>query len=209
MAGGNVTQPGPGAPAEEIACLRALIAGQDMWPAFFKMFSRFIQAEFNKLGITRSHDQGDLLQELALKLCSHDLAIIRRFLLRDSGFSFRAILRTIIRSIVIDEWRKQAKWRKVVLCEDEPTLQQLCVYRADGDPARELYRETRLINLLLTACGHDNHQGYSIMSLRYVEGLSVDQIGARLGLRPNAVSQRIRYYLRKLRDFGWVEEHDD
>jgi RNA polymerase sigma factor (sigma-70 family) len=189
--------------------LCALISGRDVWPQFFKLFSRFIHAEMYRLGITNVHDQSDVLQELALKLCSHDCAIIRRFLLRDSGYSFRAVLRTVIRSIVIDEWRKFAKWRAVVLCEDEPALQQVCGGRTGGDPARELYREARLASLFITACGPGNPQGYSIMSLRYLEGISVEQIGERLGLKPNAVSQRIRYYLGKLRELGWVEVHDD
>lgn len=209
MAGGNAAQTGSSALVIETDCLCALIAGKDAWPEFISIFSRFIYSELRSMGITDPHEQQDLLQELALKLYSHDCAIIRRFLLRNSGYSFRAVLRTIIRSIVIDEWRKHAKWRNVVFCEDEPTLQQLWASPVDSDPARALYREVRLASILLAACGRGNHQGFQVMSLRYLEGLSVDQIGMRLGMRPNAVSQRIRYYLRRLRELGWVEVRDE
>ena len=205
MPGGNEKHTGTGLTLQEESCLRALIAGKDAWPDFIGIYSRFIYSELIKRQITNQQDQADLMQELALKLVSHDCVVIRRFLERASGFSFSAVLRPMIASIVIDEWRRGKRWCDVLLCEDEPTLQQLCRSDGDGDPAMELYREMRITSLLLKACGPSNRQCFLTMYLRYVDDLNVNQIGARLGLSANAVSQRLGYYSRKLKKLGWSE----
>ncbi len=208
MSGGNGSQLGPGLSREEAACLHALAAGRDAWQQFIRIYGSVINAEFARKQIYCKHTQADLLQELALKLVSHDCIIIRRFLERNTGLSFCAVLRPMITSIVIDEWRRWSHWRKIAFCEDEPTLRQLSAVKTDGDPALEIYREMRLISLLLKVCGTANKQGFLTMYLRFIDELPVELIGTRLGVSANAVSQRIAYYLKKLRKLGWSEVHD-
>ena len=44
---------------------------------------------------------------------------------------------------------------------------------------------------------NDRH-AFSVLQLRYVEDKPVNMIARQLGLSPNAVSQRLRVYRRKL-----------
>jgi RNA polymerase sigma factor (sigma-70 family) len=182
----------------EYAVLSALCAGEDAWPEFLDLFISFIHHELAQAGIKPGHDQADLVQEIALKLVSRDFIIIRRFLKHDTGYSFKAVLRTIIRSTIIDQWRRNRRWRHVSL-DGEPALASLIASDGNPDPAFELYRESRLLSAFIYCTGSRDSVGFRALFLRFIEEQSVEEIGRELGLSANAVSQRLRYYLRKLR----------
>lgn len=185
--------------AKENSCLAALCAGRDAWEEFLDLFDITLYCEFAALGIRPGAQRDDLLQELALKLLAHDWRIVRRHLAADHGCSFQAILRTVVRSIVIDEWRREQRWRQLADLADEAAPAELLNNVWALDPAEAYYRETRLASILAGVVRRDRRaDAFQLLYLRYVEGLPVNVIAGRLGLAPNAVSQRLRYYHRKL-----------
>jgi len=182
----------------EWSCLDALTRGEDAWPRFMDLFGAFLFGELGRLEIGPGHDRDDLLQELALKLMASDWQIIRRHLDKHRGTTFRAVLRTVIRSIVVDEWRKKKRWRNQLPLDPEPSPAELLDSTWAEDPARALYRETRLICLLWQIIGNfTNVEVFRILYLRFVEGKSVTDIAGEIGVSPNTVSQRIRYYRQR------------
>ena len=69
------------------------------------------------------------------------------------------------------------------------------------DPAQNTERSQRLLSLLKQVSGSDeNTMIYRMLYLRFVEQESVNSIARRLGMKPNTVTQRIRYYIKKLRE---------
>ena len=66
------------------------------------------------------------------------------------------------------------------------------------DPAKRLYRDTRLACVLQAVAGNPKDRAYTILYNRYVTGMSVNDIAEEFGMKPNAVTLQIGYYKRKL-----------
>jgi RNA polymerase sigma factor (sigma-70 family) len=188
----------PAVLADEHRCLRRLIAGADAWPEFLDLFGAFIYKELAQFGLYAGHDRDDLLQELACKLIAREWAILQRHLSAYEDVSFRLVLRTIIRSCLVNHWRRNKRWQALEALADEPSAAELIDTSWAADPALAAYRDVRLMCLLHDIAGLDRDgRNYRILFLRIIEGESVIEIAGRLGLSANAVSQRLRECLRR------------
>ena len=183
---------------KEQSCLRRLCAGEDAWPQFLDLFGELMYWEVAKCGITAGHDRDDLLQDIACKLLSHDWAIVRRHLEHHAEMTFVIVLRTIIRSCVVNMWRRNKRWSETQLLEDEPPLEDILPSAWACDPATAVYREIRLMCLLSELAGGDRDgRNFRIMLLRFVEDKSVIDIAREMDISANAVTQRIRECLKR------------
>jgi len=195
---------------EERRCLRCLCAGEDQWPWFMRLFERFIYGELSKYSIRPGPERDDLAQEVALKLVNHDFAVLRRHLESDSGYSFKAVLRTVIYSVVCNEWQRRKRYELPVDLAEHPAAGEIFRREWADNPARRLYREVRLTCLLQQVVGGaGKSKAFSILVLRFVEELPVNEIAAQLEMAPNAVSQQLRYYRKKLRAVLGPEVYDE
>lgn len=182
--------------ANENACLRALTAGEDDWPRFMQLFGKCIYIELTLHGVPAGDQRDDILQELALRLMEHDWRIIRRFIKRDLGYSFKALLRKVINAAVQNYRRRHRNWNQKVALEST----QFDRAQDHGDPARIAENKARESALLLKVIGdNDNQEAYRILYLRFIEGESVNDIARELESTPNAISQRLRYYRQRAR----------
>jgi len=183
---------------EEHDCLHALISGTDAWPRFWDLFGDYVFYELRALAINDEYLREDIYHELVLKLIDRDFEVMRSFLERPRQYSFTALLRVMARNKAISHLRRQ---RRIVLVDDH----QHFAAASDGDgwggdPAANHEARQLLVAILHDACpGQENSEGFRIMYLRFVEQQSVNVIAAELRMKPNTVSQRIRYYLNRLR----------
>jgi RNA polymerase sigma factor (sigma-70 family) len=184
----------------DLDCLATLAAGEDRWPDFWKIYGGFIVSELRKLDVVSYAERDDFFQELATKLVSHDYIIIKRFLEGEAELTFLPLLRTIIRSIVIDDWRRNKLWQGVALQSHWDDGQGFGAATGD-DPADEHYKRTRLICIFegISRTSADKH-AFQVLQLRYIDDLPVKKIAKQIGISPNAVSQRLRVYHRRLRE---------
>jgi RNA polymerase sigma factor (sigma-70 family) len=190
----------------EQSCLRRLRAGEDAWPEFLDLFGELMYWEVAKYGICAGHDRDDLLQDIALKLMAHDWAIVARHLDHHAEMTFTIVLRTIIRSCMVNMWRRNKHWRETEQLEDEPPLADIIPCAWASDPALAVYRDVRLMCLLNDLAGNDRDgRNFRILLLRFVEHESVIDIAREMGLSANAVTQRIRECLKRGRRVIGVE----
>ena len=194
---------GFGRTGEEWRCLRQLLAGADAWPRFWDLFGRVILAELKQLGLSEPPERDDVFQELALKLLGDDLRIIRNYVSQPKRASFAALLRVVVRNLALDYLRRRERRAALPLLErdgEEGEGGAITTGGWAGDPGANLNGK-RLPELLRRVTGGNGEsESYRIMYLRFVEQEDVNLIAERCGLKPNTVTQRIRYYLAKLRD---------
>lgn len=182
----------------EHSCLQRLRAGEDAWPEFLDLFGGLMYWEVAKHGVIAGHDRDDLLQDVALKLMAHDWAIVQRHLENHSEMTFSLVLRTIIRSCLINMWRRNKRWREMAQLDDEPQLDEIAAPTWACNPAQSVYRDVRLMCWLQDLAGSDRDgRNYRILYLRFIEDESVTDIAGMLGLSANAVTQRIRECLKR------------
>jgi RNA polymerase sigma factor (sigma-70 family) len=184
--------------AEERTHLTQLVQGTDGWPRFWQLFGRVILWELRRLNITDDALQQDIFQELVLKLLDDDYKVIRHFLQQPRSEPFTAYVRVMARHLAISLLRKRGR---EVPCD---MAAQPCESSSPAawaqDPARKYELEQSLAALLCHASnGDEKSAGFQIMYLRFVEQLSVNAVADRLRMKPNTVSQRIKYYLTRLR----------
>ena len=183
---------------EEHECLHALTTGKDAWPRFWDLFGRYIFYEMQALAIYDEQMREDIYHELVLKLLDRDFEVVRKFLAQPRQYAFTALLRVMARNKAITHLRRQ---RRIVFVEDH----QLLTVGGNGsgwgaDPAANHEAQQLMAALLQDACpGSMNSDGFRIMYLRFVEQESVNVIAAEMRMKPNTVSQRIRYCLNRLR----------
>ena len=191
-------------PPIELDCLHDLVAGKDVWGDFWALFGCVITEEAMRCSWAEMQLVDDVFQKLALRLLANDYQVVRDYLQNPRRDSFAAMVRTITRRLLIDEWR-QRKRRGELMLLDRDTREAVS-HCWDTDPAQRELRQRKLEALFLKlADGRKDSETYRIMYLRFVEERSVNSIGKLLGHEPNAVSHRIRYYLRKLRTKHAVE----
>lgn len=185
-------------PAEELAHLQLLITGRDGWPRFWQLFGRVILWELTRLGIHDDALQQDIFQDLVLKLLESDYQVLRRFLAQPRDEPFSAYVRVMARHLAISILRKRGR---EVSC-DMAALPSLDQHPAPWavDPAHQHEAKQAMSALLRHASGGDREStGFQLLYLRFVEQLSVNVVAERLNMKPNTVSQRIKYYLARLR----------
>ena len=111
---------GFGRAGEEWRCLRKLLAGADDWPRFWDLFGRLILSELKKLDLAQPPERDDVFQELALKLLSKDLHIIRTYFKAPKHESFAALLRVIVRNLALDQLRRREHFTVFSLLAKSP-----------------------------------------------------------------------------------------
>lgn len=136
----------------------------------------------------------DILQETALRA----LRSIGHFEWREED-SFLRWLLGIAEHILRDQADKQRLRRAGPLPPDQQAT--------TASPSAASRREERLVRLE-KALGVLPEEQREVILLARIDGLPVAEIARRLGLTPNAVSQRLWRALRKLRDeFGDTESY--
>jgi RNA polymerase sigma factor (sigma-70 family) len=196
---------------DEHRCLRRLCQGQDVWKEFLGQFGKFIYCELAKHGFPDGPDRDDLIQEITVKLISNNFAVIRRHLAAKTDFSFKAVLRTVVYSVVCNEWsRRRRRGASSADIDAHPMAKAIFERRWADNPARQLYRDVRLNCLLQQVVGHSgNSRAFFILFHRYAEGLAVNEIAEQMEMSPNAVSQQLRYYRGKLKALIGTEIEND
>lgn len=196
--------------AELLACLRSIVAGQDAWPEFWELTGRIILTELHRLGINLEFERDDILQDIALVLLRDDCRFIREHLEHHQHEPFSAYLRITARHTAINYLRKQKRAVSIEYFDGVPADSLESKSKWGMNPSISLEEQLALKALLEQSTGgRGNQLGYQIMYLRFVERASVNQIAERLRMQPNSVSQRIRYYLQRLRTLYGValQEH--
>ncbi|MBN2082501.1 sigma-70 family RNA polymerase sigma factor [bacterium] len=185
--------------AAELECLRELVAGWDVWPRFWQLFGAVIQGEVRKFDHYDPQLLDNVFHDLVLRLIDGDFKHIRRHLNKPHPSGFGALVRTMTRNMLIDNWRRIKRRGELELLDsDRPAGDTVSGVPAQPAPADDT--EERLRELLLNATGGDPDSiAFRILSLRFIEGESVSYIADKLAMQPNAVSHQIRYYLRKLK----------
>jgi RNA polymerase sigma factor (sigma-70 family) len=179
----------------ELRCLNLLVAGKDAWREFYALYGHFMAIQLRESGVDRPQDREDVYQDVVLKLLGDERRVLRRFLEADSGLSFSTLLRTVVRSAVIDRYRRARFWRNAWFFPSSEVP-----HAGHSGPERDLLREVRLHCMFTSLAQRMKDQTvYQVLSLRYITGNSVNGIAVEMGLSPNAVSQRLRVYQRRLR----------
>lgn len=93
----------------------------------------------------------------------------------------------------IRDWFKKEKFENKIF-SDNPPSEEI------SSASEEYYWENEELRALLKTCLKAlDHQYKEALELRYFQELSVQEIGAQLGLPPRRVSERIHYALKLLR----------
>lgn len=192
----------------ELRCLERLVAGEDAWAEFWEIFGRLIAGEVSAFNGHLESLVDDVFQMLVLKLMSGGFSIIRRHLRQSPGRSFGALLRRIVRNLLIDELRRMKRRGETDLFDGQLSLlgSLLPDHRSGENPDSSRERLARLFQAV--AGDAPDSVGFRILHLRFLGGESVISIAEQTGLKPNSVSQRIRYYLRKIREHHLEEIRD-
>jgi len=183
----------------ELECLKELAAGRDAWPRFWQLFNAVIKDEVRKFGHYDPQLLDNVFHDLVLKLIDRDFKHIRRHLAKPHPSGFGALVRTMTKHMLIDNWRRITRRGELELLDsDQPAGHPAGGAKAQSAPADD--NEQRLRELLLRVTGDDQQSNpFRIMCLRFIDGESVSYIADALGIKPNAVSHQIRYYLKKLK----------
>lgn len=189
----------------ELTCLQALLNGDDAWDEFWDLFSVAAIRELALLPIPAELRQ-DVLQNLVAKLLASRCQPIRDYLTNPQRASFKCLLRVMVRCCGIDLLRRAKAKHEIPLVHAELPVRAAEAW--GGDPDRHHAQESQLTELLRHAAGNADKAGFTIMYLRFVEGYSVLEIARKLKMRENTVTQRIRYYLQRLRTHYAVQLKD-
>jgi DNA-directed RNA polymerase specialized sigma24 family protein len=176
----------------EQACLRRLAKGEDSWVEFWELFGAVILHTAAPFMDVYSSAADELVSDLACRLLAHDGRVLRRYLATPSNVSFIPLLRTITRNLAIDSYRRLHRHSTISL-DDSDSIVQLVQADAGSRTDQQV-----LWQLVAQVCGGRETPSFCALYLRYSQGWSVNAIAEQLHLQPNAVSQRIRYYLRRL-----------
>ncbi len=185
----------------EKTILRRMLAGEDVWREFTGLFGRTIYYELLRMGISSPPDQDDLSQELALHLYRNECYMLRQFLERDTGFSFKAVLRVVIRNLVITRWRKiKLQPPPVDTQEYLPDVRDMFTGRQDENPARQELKELTLQSMFQDAtAGSRDDVPFRILCERFIEGERVKDIAQDLQITENAVSLHLKRAVQKMK----------
>ena len=190
----------------ERECLVGLVEGEDEWGKFWDLFGRLVLYELKRFDIVSGSYQEDIFQDLALLLMRNEHQVIRQYLECPRCESFAGLLRVMVRNLAITYLRRHRLWSRITQTTAEAAPFQDETGEWARDPAQNTERSQRLLALLKQVSGSDeNTMIYRMLYLRFVDQESVNTIARRLGMKPNTVTQRIRYYIKKLRE-AQVEE---
>lgn len=185
----------------EQACLRRLVVGEDVWAEFWDLFGRLITAETMAFRFADNQLIDDVFQELALRLIANDYRAVKRYLAKPDRTSFAAYLRRTVRNLLIDEYRKLKRRGELELSDGNVRVFGQVVSGRNGGPQDASHALEVLKHVFSSVAGGDqNSAGFLMLHLRFVEGESVNLIARRLKMRPNTVSHRIKYYIKKIRE---------
>ena len=103
----------------------------------------------------------------------------------------KALLYKIASNAIIDVYRKRKEFSLDALSDDgfDPTF----------EPDKDVF-ERHDIEDLLNALNRLNEDDRNIMFMRYIEGLSFDDISDVVGDRPNTIAVKVHRLIKQLRD---------
>ncbi len=180
----------------ENKCLHSLVEGEDAWSLFMELFGKCMFIELAMHRIFAGPERDDILQEVAVRLMEHDWRVVRRYIKRDMGFSFKSLLCKVVNSSVQNYRRKHKNWNTRVEFDNSLSNRP----NKDSDPAKLVETKMTESALLSKVIGsNENREAYRILYLRFIEGESVKDIARELDSTPNAVSQRLRYYRKRVK----------
>lgn len=189
---------------DQLDSIHAIVAGNDAWPQFWADYGKLILYEFKKYDIHQGAVRDDIFQELVLKLIKHDKRALRRFLSNSESNGFYCYLRVVLRSVISTYFRKHNKYRDYELLADGALIPNTIESDWSMDPSNTSSEFVDCERILLAVCKNNREsETFKILSLRYIDQESVTYIARKLNLKPNTVSQRIKYYLKQIKEqFG-------
>ena len=154
------------------------------YAAFTELYQRYAKRVYGFIHskITSLEDSADLTQTVFLKV-HHSRS---RY---SDKYPFVSWVFTITRNILIDHYRKK---------KDSPLSLEKEWFLVDPSSIKE--DENELLTQAKTAIETLNREQRGILSLRFDEGLSFDEISQKLGLSPQTVRKRVSRLLQKLRE---------
>jgi RNA polymerase sigma factor (sigma-70 family) len=178
--------------ADDVQSLTAAIASGDT-----EAFARFYRAWFDPMFLdARAFTRRD--ESFCLDIV-HDamLRIIRSRLPRrmESGDDLRRWLRTVVRRCAIDRARQETRRRR----REEAASTMWPAARDTAAPEQRPWLQARLAAMDAGSAG--------LLYLRYQAGLSLERIGAVLGMKAGAVDGRLRRIVQALRRSAAEEFH--
>jgi RNA polymerase sigma-70 factor (ECF subfamily) len=171
-----------------------------------RAFDRFFEENFARLyrfALVRLSDDPEAAREVAQITLTRALRKLHTYRAESALFTW---LCAICRNETSEWLRKQARYREhVVLTEDFPEIQAAVdSYRAPQDDGPEAnYRRTETIRLIQVAMDRLPSRYGDVLEWKYVEGMSIKEIGGRLQLGQEATQSLLA---RARRSFGEVYE---
>jgi len=171
-----------------------------------RAFDRFFEENFARLyrfALVRLSDDPEAAREVAQITLTRALRKLHTYRAESALFTW---LCAICRNETSEWLRKQARYREhVVLTEDFPEIQaavdSYCAPQDDGPEAN--YRRTQKIRLIQVAMDRLPSRYGDVLEWKYVEGMSIKEIGGRLQLGQEATQSLLA---RARRSFGEVYE---
>ena len=171
-----------------------------------RAFDHFFEENFARLyrfALVRLSDDPEAAREVAQITLTRALRKLHTYRAESALFTW---LCAICRNETSEWLRKQARYREhVVLTEDFPEIQAAVdSYRAPQDDGPEAnYRRTETIRLIQVAMDRLPSRYGDVLEWKYVEGMSIKEIGGRLQLGQEATQSLLA---RARRSFGEVYE---
>jgi len=171
-----------------------------------RAFDRFFEENFARLyrfALVRLSDDPEAAREVAQITLTRALRKLHTYRAESALFTW---LCAICRNETSEWLRKQARYREhVVLTEDFPEIQAAVdSYRAPQDDGPEAnYRRTEKLRLIQVAMDRLPSRYGDVLEWKYVEGMSIKEIGGRLQLGQEATQSLLA---RARRSFGEVYE---
>jgi RNA polymerase sigma factor (sigma-70 family) len=157
--------------------------------------------ELKQMSIPPGPIREDILQDVVLKLIANENRAVRRFLANPQSTSFAAYLRVVVKNAALTHLKLIHRLEGTSELHEETVEYSQNSQEWSQDPAIRLERNVSLDSRLLAVTGNDrSSEAYQILYLRFVDNQQVNVIARKLGMKPNTVSQRIKYYLLKLRE---------
>lgn len=178
--------------------VKQLLAGDE------RAFDRFFDENFARLyrfALTRLSDDPEAAREVAQKTLTRAVTKLTTYRAESALFTW---LCAICRNMTSDWLSQQARYRQhIVLTEDLPEVQAAVdsLYEPhDMSPERH-YRRVELLRLIQVALDRLPARYGDVLEWKYIEGYSVKEISAKLGIGTEATQSLLA---RAKRAFGDV-----
>lgn len=182
---------------EDRKLTKRLLAGEE------RAFSEFFDENFSRLyrfALARLSDDPEAARDVAQSALSRALRKIHLYRGESALFTWLCV---ICRHEIADWWKKQSRYRDhIVLTEDYPDIRAVVEALdapSDGSPQQQ-YQQLEVSRLIQVALDRLPPKYGNALEWKYIEGYSVKEIAARLGLSAEATQSVLARAKRSFRE---------